>query len=155
MKKVLFVSSGGICRAPIAEAVLNEICKNEGINVDVDSAATSDWHIGDFPHEDTVELLAKKKIALKEKESRKVEAEDLEDFDYILAMDAETLGELHRLAGMREAGMMARLLDFAEDLKEDDIPDPYITGEFDKAFDLITVGCEHFIRKMKKNRLLR
>ncbi|WP_221568537.1 low molecular weight protein-tyrosine-phosphatase [Alkalihalobacillus sp. TS-13] len=150
MKKVLFVSSGGVCRAPIAEAVLNEMCKNKGLNVEIDSAATSDWHIGDFLHEDSVEILDEKKIPFKTKESRKVKAEDLEAFDYILAMDAETLGELHRLAGMRETGVMARLLDFVEDLKEDDIPDPYMTGEFDKAFNLIAVGCDHFIRKMKK-----
>ncbi|MCF6411239.1 low molecular weight protein-tyrosine-phosphatase [Pseudalkalibacillus salsuginis] len=152
--KVLFVSLGGICRAPIAEAVLKEKCKIEGHQIEVDTAAARDWHVGEFPHEETVQFLTDKKIPFDQKESRQVRVEELETFDFILAMDAETVGELHRLAGMRQTGTIARLLDYVADQKEVDIPDPYLTGNFNEAFNLVTIGCEHFIKhKMKRDRL--
>ncbi|WP_408009389.1 low molecular weight protein-tyrosine-phosphatase [Pseudalkalibacillus sp. A8] len=155
MLKVLFVSLGGICRAPIAEAVLKEKCKNEGLQIEVDTAATYDWHVGEPPDDETVQFLTNEKIPFTQKESRQVKGEDLETFDFILAMDAETLGELHRLAGMRQTGTISRLLDFVVEQEEDDILDPYMTGEFNEAFNLITIGCEHFIRyKIKRDRLL-
>ncbi len=152
--RVLFVSLGGICRAPIAEAVLKEKCKKEGLQIAVDTAAVRDWHVDEFPHEETVQFLTDKKIPFDQKESRKVRVEELETFNFILAMDAETVGELHRLAGMGQTGTIVRLLDFVVDQKEGDIPDPYMTGEFNEAFKLITIGCEHFIKqKMKRDRL--
>jgi len=47
MIQVLFVCLGNICRSPMAEAVMRELVRKEGLDdkIAVDSAVTSSWHI--------------------------------------------------------------------------------------------------------------
>jgi len=55
MKKVsvCFVCLGNICRSPTAEAVMLRLVDEAGLagRVEVDSAGTGDWHIGEAPDE--------------------------------------------------------------------------------------------------------
>ena len=43
--KILFVCLGNICRSPLAEGVAQNILEKEGLNLVVDSAGTSNWHV--------------------------------------------------------------------------------------------------------------
>lgn len=47
--RICFVCSGNICRSPMAEAVLRRMVGDAGLTgrVEVDSAGTGDWHIGE------------------------------------------------------------------------------------------------------------
>jgi protein-tyrosine phosphatase len=47
--RICFVCSGNICRSPMAEAVLRRMVDDAGLigRVEVDSAGTGDWHIGE------------------------------------------------------------------------------------------------------------
>ena len=47
--KVLMVCLGNICRSPLAEGILEKKINENGLDVSVDSAATSDYHVGDKP----------------------------------------------------------------------------------------------------------
>jgi protein-tyrosine phosphatase len=49
--RVLFVCTGNICRSPTAEGVLRHLAKEAGIDVQVESAGTGDWHVGHPPDE--------------------------------------------------------------------------------------------------------
>ena len=50
MKKILFVCHGNICRSPMAEFVMKDLCKKEGIDAFIASAATSTEEIGNPVH---------------------------------------------------------------------------------------------------------
>ncbi|MEO1938355.1 MAG: low molecular weight phosphotyrosine protein phosphatase, partial [Sulfurimonas sp.] len=56
MHSVLFVCLGNICRSPLAEGIARElICKN-ALKIEVDSAGTGDWHIGEPPCEHSIKV---------------------------------------------------------------------------------------------------
>ncbi len=47
----LVVCLGNICRSPMGEAVLQHVAKQRGIDMEVDSAGTAAYHIGEDPDE--------------------------------------------------------------------------------------------------------
>ena len=51
--RVCFVCLGNICRSPAAQAVFAELAAADGVDVTVDSAGTSRYHLGETPHEHT------------------------------------------------------------------------------------------------------
>lgn len=147
MIRVLFVCLGNICRSPMAEGLFRDQVRSEGLadQIEVDSAGTGGWHVGAPPHEGTQEQLTKRGISIEGMAGRKLEKNDIEKFDYIIAMDAENLGEIHRMAGYDSHAYTARLLDFVPKTDLDDVPDPYYTGNFDEVFVLVEEGCQQLL----------
>ncbi|QOR67021.1 low molecular weight phosphotyrosine protein phosphatase [Cytobacillus suaedae] len=156
MINVLFVCLGNICRSPMAEAIFRDMIKREGLEdkILVDSAGTGDWHIGNPPHEGTRKILLDNKIDFSTIVARQVAKEDVLKFDYIIAMDAENLGNLRRMAGFEKTGYIGRLLDFVDGSKIADVPDPYFTGNFDETFSLVKAGCEGLLKTIQKEHQL-
>lgn len=128
----------------MAEAVLRHLIEKRGLGdkIKVDSAGTGDWHIGHPPHQGTQTILHENKIKFDGIVARQVQEKDLEGFDYIIGMDVENIGNLHKMAGFKKTGTIARLLDFVSDADCQDVPDPYYTGNFEEVFTLVQKGCE-------------
>ncbi|HEX7064118.1 MAG TPA: low molecular weight protein-tyrosine-phosphatase [Bacillales bacterium] len=147
MIRVLFVCLGNICRSPMAEALFREQVKEAGLEdkIEVDSAGTGGWHVGEPPHEGTRLKLGEKGIGTVGMEGRKLSQTDVEEFEYVIAMDAENLGNIHKLAGRDSDVYTARLLDFVPENEVDDVPDPFFTGDFDEAYELIEEGCRKLL----------
>lgn len=154
MVKILFVCLGNICRSPMAEAVFRDLVKKEGLadKISIDSAGTGNWHVGKPPHRGTQEILQKNAIEFEGIHARQITEEDLRNFDYIIAMDVENLGNLRRLAGYAKTGFIGRLLDFVPDSDLTDVPDPYYTGNFMEVYELIEKGCRHLLETVKKEK---
>lgn len=139
---VLFVCLGNICRYPTAEGVFRRRAEERGLagRVRVDSAGTGDWHIGSPPDPRARAAAAARGYDLTALRGRQVRAEDLERFDYVLAMDADNLAELERLA----PGRARLLLEYAPGSGTRHVPDPYY-GEgdgFERVLDLIETAVD-------------
>jgi len=150
MINVVFVCLGNICRSPMAEAVFRSMVQADGLEkqINVDSAGTSDWHIGDAPHKGTLEILQKYNISAEGMKSRQYVKEDLDAFDYIIAMDQSNIENMEAIQD-RQSPKLIKLLDLIPDVSQKDVPDPYFTGDFDETYELVTKGCQELLRRIK------
>jgi protein-tyrosine phosphatase len=137
MTRVLFVCLGNICRSPTAEGVFRAEAGRQGLTVKVDSAGTSDWHIGHPPYGPAIKAAAARGYDLSPLRARQVTPGDFDAFDLIVVMDDDNLYAVEALRP-RGADTPVRLfLDFAPEIGRSDVPDPYYTRDFDEALDLI------------------
>lgn len=131
--RILAVCAGNICRSPAAEAAIKNEAAARGVNVEVDSAGTGSWNVGEAPSRQAVE--AGKRIGLDiDGRARKVNVADFDRFDVIVVMDRSNLRDVISLAPNLEARAKVRLFrtyDSESELEE--IPDPY--GRSDQVFD--------------------
>src|SRR5690349_10519007 len=112
--RVLFVCLGNICRSPTAEAVFRAIAAREApaLRIEVDSAGTAGYHIGDPPDGRSQEAARRRGYDMSQLRARTVALEDFERFDLILAMDRENLSVLHRSAPTKAHERIRLFLEF-------------------------------------------
>ncbi len=137
MIRVLFVCTGNICRSPTAEAVLRRHLDNQGLSdkVEVDSAGTGGWHIGDAPTVIAQEIARGKGYDMEELRARQVERDDFDRFDLILALDRGHLVALERLQRRESRAALALLRSYADDHPVE-VPDPYYGDRRDYEYAL-------------------
>jgi protein-tyrosine phosphatase len=154
--RLLFVCMGNICRSPTAEAVMRHELGEAGLAdaVQVDSAGTGDWHVGERPDSRSAAAARRRGIALGGA-ARQVRLEDFERFDLLLAMDRANLRDLHGLApddGARTKVRLLREFDPAsEDAADLDVPDPYYGGPtgFDDVLDQVQAACRGLLQEIR------
>ena len=150
--RVLFVCLGNICRSPTAEGVLRHKLREAGLAdvVEVASAGTGDWHVGNPPDSRTQRAALLRGYDLSAQRAQQVSAQDFGRYDLILAMDNSNLGHLKALQppnGKAELDLFLRRFDG----EEDEVPDPYYGGEagFDRVLDLIEAACRGLVIELK------
>jgi len=149
MTSVLFVCLGNICRSPSAEGVFAVRARAAGLEVRVDSAGTSDWHVGNPPYGPMQAAAAARGYDLGALRARQFTARDFEAFDLIVAMDEENQRNIERLRPAGSDTRVVLMLDFA-DTPRSEVPDPYYTRDFDQALDLIEAASEGLIAQLSQ-----
>ncbi len=138
-------------RALVREAGLQDA-------IELDSAGTGAWHVGNPPDERATETARARGIAL-EGAARQVKATDFEDFDLILAMDGSNLADLRRMAPDGQAREKVRLLRELDPASVDqdsthplDVPDPYYGGPrgFEDVLDLVQAACAGLLEEVRE-----
>lgn len=140
MIKLLFVCHGNICRSPMAEFVMRDICTKKGIDAYIESAATSTEEIGNGVHYKTAAILNSIGIDCSKKHARRITHSDYEKFDLIFGMDSANIHNMVRYWGDPEHKIHL-LTEFSSDGKRD-ISDPWYTGDFESAYKDIRECCE-------------
>ena len=139
--RVLLVCMGNICRSPTAEVVLRHFIKinNLGGKVEVDSAGTHGYHVGEAPDSRTQRAASSRGYNLTQLRARKVALQDLEYFDLILAMDRSNLDKLQRMASPEQLSKIQLFMDYARGFDDDEVPDPYygLGHGFDLVLDMV------------------
>ncbi|ALX48976.1 low molecular weight protein-tyrosine-phosphatase [Lentibacillus amyloliquefaciens] len=152
MIRVLFVCLGNICRSPMAEAIFKDLVKREQLSdkIGTDSAGTGHWHVGESPHEGTRNLLDKQRISYEGIKARQFDARDFQDFNYLIAMDDENISSIRGISDKHDDIMVAKLMDFVDEAEEASVPDPYLTGNFDYTYELVSKGCSALLNYIRK-----
>jgi protein-tyrosine phosphatase len=138
--RVLFVCTGNICRSPIAEGVFRQMVADRGLEarITADSAGTQDYHVGEAPDRRACAAARARGVDIGGLRARAIEAADFRHFDYILVMEEGHQRELRNLCPAAARARPRLLLEFAPQLKAQEVPDPYYGGSdgFEFVLDL-------------------
>ena len=152
MIRVLMVCLGNICRSPLAHGILES--KTEQSKVMVDSAGTSDFHIGEAPDKRSIAVAKKNNIDITQQKARQFTRADFENFDYIYVMDTSNYQNVISLAkDENQKEKVHLILNELQPLQNKEVPDPYYDGisGFDTVFEMLNESCNRIVSKLKKN----
>jgi len=145
--RICFVCLGNICRSPAAAAVFARKAADAGLAVEVDSAGTSRYHLGEPAHPNTLSEAEQRGIEI-EHRARQFNSADFAQFDLVVAMDDANRRELSRLAPDDEARSKIVLLrSFATDGSGLDVPDPWglPPSAYVEMFDIVESACDGLV----------
>jgi protein-tyrosine phosphatase len=146
---------GNICRSPTAEAVMRHRLAEAGLGdaVEVESAGTGSWHVGDPPDARAAAEARARGVAM-EGVARQFLARDFDRFDLVLAMDGENARHLRRIAPDEEAAAKVRLLREFDPASDGDLAvlDPYYGGAdgFATVFAQVDAACRGLIDHLRR-----
>jgi len=145
---------GNICRSPTAEAVLRTKLRERApeLTIEIDSAGTHDYHIGEAPDPRTIEAAARRGLDLRDLRARMVESVDFPRFDLILAMDRLNQATLLERAPREYHERIRLFLEFTADGSGRDVPDPYYGGAtgFEQVLDLAEEASLGLIEHLRR-----
>lgn len=149
MIKVLFVCMGNICRSPTAEGVFRQAVRRHGLEgrIEVDSAGTHGYHVGEAPDTRTQRAAAARGYDLSDIRARKVAPQDLRYFDLVLAMDKTNLENLQRLCLPESMDRLGLFMNYSQHYDDDEVPDPYygLGHGFDLVLDMVEDASQGLI----------
>lgn len=142
MIKVLFICHGNICRSPMAEFVMKSLVSAAGLERDfyIASAATSSEELGNPVYPQARRKLAEHGISCAGKTARRMSAADYAEFDLLIGMDDANLRNMRRICGGDADGKLHKLTEYCG-RPDDEVADPWYTGDFDAAWNDIYAGC--------------
>ena len=177
MIKILFVCHGNICRSTMAEFVFKDMAIKAGFTVaglntdhavhpeqadfDIASAATSREELGNPVYPPTVRKLAEhgigtsdNELGISKKRARQITETDYDYYDLIIVMDHNNLRNMRRMFGSRvdTDGKVHLMLEYAGRPNEE-VADPWYTGDFDATWDDVSTGCGGLLKEIKNDRL--
>jgi protein-tyrosine phosphatase len=141
--KVLMVCLGNICRSPLAEAILKS--KVDASIIQVDSAGTGGWHVGELPDPRSIEIAKKHGLDITDQRGKQFSTYDFEIYDHIFVMDNSNYRDVIKLAKSdAERKKVKRILDEIFPGENVDVPDPYYGGDmgFENVFQMLDEACD-------------
>jgi protein-tyrosine phosphatase len=167
MIRVLMVCMGNICRSPTAEAVMHNLVDKNNLSdkIEIQSAGTHSYHIGEQPDDRSIKSAKKRGFDLSSIKAQKVQLSDFYEYDYMLAMDENNLLYLQNKAPANSKALILKLLEFlplnnkknkTNNLPIIDVPDPYYTDGkqgFEEVLDLIESASYGFMQHLKSKHL--
>jgi protein-tyrosine phosphatase len=147
---ILFVCLGNICRSPLAEAAFRSEAARIGLDVTVDSAGTSDWHVGEPPDARAIAVARAHGVEIAGYRGRQVTPDDFERFDHVVALDLANLAKLRALRPAGSRAALSLLLDHVPGREGEPVTDPYYGADdgFDTTWADVTAGARVLARRL-------
>lgn len=149
------VCLGNICRSPIAHGLLKYKADNLGLNWEVDSAGTSDWHEGELPNEKSIKVMREHGIDITYQRSRPLKRKDLEHFDIVYVMDSSNYQNVTDMAKSEEEIAKVKLImNEVEEGKNQAVPDPWGLSQqhYEDVFKMLDVATDKILERVSKLR---
>jgi protein-tyrosine phosphatase len=131
----------------MAEGVIRNIAQQRNLNLQVDSAGTSNYHIGESPDKRAIRCMLEYDIDISGLRGRQFTSIDFDLFDHILVMDQSNLRNVISLASSEEHKKKVRLiLDYgSSELRE--VPDPWYGDmkDFHYTYELLNDAITRFL----------
>ncbi len=139
MKKYIMVCLGNICRSPMAEGIIQQEFNNHNIDIQIDSAGTAAFHIGESADSRAQAELKKHGIDISQERAQKFKYEFFEKYDKIFAMDEFNYADLLLLAKTEKDRAKVDMLMNVVNNNNLSIPDPYYGGDkgFEQVYNMI------------------
>jgi len=125
IRSILFVCLGNICRSPLVETVARKHLADAGLDIEIASCGTGNWHVGEQADSRMRAAAAKAGYELEAHRARQLHANDFERYDLLLAMDGNNLRDMQRASGGNVSDRLALFLEWAGATPPTDFPDPY------------------------------
>jgi protein-tyrosine phosphatase len=157
--RLLIVCLGNICRSPMAEGVLRARIEASPLagRVEIDSAGTGDWHVGESPDRRAIAKAREHGIDIGGLRARQIQDSDHHDFDWLLCADRNNLRNVRTLAPEGSRARSALLLEWARQGEETEgdvveIPDPYTGGKthFEHVYQLLDRAAAGVIARLRQ-----
>lgn len=152
MTKILFICHGNICRSPMAEFMMKDLVKKEGLEDRflIESAAVSREEIGNPVYPPAREMLARHGIGCAGKRARQITVQDYEEYDLLIAMDRSNLTRMERICGRDTQGKIHLMMDFTS--RPGEVADPWYTGDFTATWRDLEEGCRGLLDYLEKGK---
>ncbi len=153
--RICFVCMGNICRSPMAEVVFRRLLEDAGLDdeIEVASAGTGAWHAGRQADRRALDTLRAKGYDGSAHRARQFERSWFDDYDLVVALDADNERDLRRLAPSPEAAAKVRLLRSYDGtaVGDLDVPDPYYGGPegFEHVLALVESACRALLADVR------
>jgi protein-tyrosine phosphatase len=148
--KILMVCLGNICRSPLAEGILQSKVHPDVLQVD--SAGTAAYHIGNLPDSRSIDVARKYGLDLTYQRARQFSVDDFDAFDLIYAMDESNYQNILALARSDEdASKVKMILNESNPNSNQSVPDPYYGGNdgFENVYQMLDEACEIIANKVQ------
>lgn len=149
--KVLMVCLGNICRSPLAEGLLKS--KVDPDKIIVDSAGTSNYHVGDTPDPRSIAVAKKYGLDITNQLGRQFTEDDFKEFDYIFVMDNSNYRNVVKLAkNNQDKQKVSLILDKIFPNEEASVPDPYHGGDhgFENVYNMLDEATDVIANEINK-----
>ena len=127
----------------MAEYVMKDLVKKAGLEAEfqIASAATSREEIGNPVYPPARRKLAEHGISCEGHAARQLCSRYYEEYDLLIGMDKANLHNMFRICGGDFNNKMHLLLEYAG-RPDQEVMDPWYTGDFDSTWQDVLEGCE-------------
>ena len=148
MNRILFICHGNICRSPMAEMVMKELVRRQGLEscFDIASCATSTEEIGNPVYPPARAELARQGIPCERRGARQLTRRDYEEYDLLIGMDGYNIRNMLRMLDGDPDGKIHKLMEYAG--SDADVADPWYTDRFDVCYRDVLAGCQGLLKML-------
>jgi protein-tyrosine phosphatase len=142
--KILMVCLGNICRSPLAHGLMQAVALERGLQWQIESAGTGDWHVGLPPDQRSIEIAKKYGIDIAQQRAQQFKPSFFDQYDLILVMDRNNLRDVTKMARDEADRQKIRLF-----LETEEVQDPYYDDHlFQPVFLQIRERCNRLIEEL-------
>jgi len=145
---------GNICRSPTAHGIFRKMLIDKGLasRIEVDSAGTHAYHVGNQPDNRSMEAALARGVDISDLKARQLDDYDFEEFDYLLVADEDNYYLTREACPIEQRDKIQYILGFAKHSAVKEVPDPYYGqgNGFERVLDLIEDACKGLMIKLEK-----